>query len=103
MKERYDVECTGGAYRVLDPSGTVVATVGIRPEAFALVRVGVAVYTPATGNDPLSGNRTLPRHFSASQAKTLDLWPSWRTGRTASSLRPDAHRAYLNAVEEAFG
>jgi hypothetical protein len=38
MKERYEVDCAGDVYRVLDPSGAAVATFQRRPEAFALVR-----------------------------------------------------------------
>ncbi|TJV70743.1 MAG: hypothetical protein E5X76_18275 [Mesorhizobium sp.] len=38
MKERFEVEATESGYRVLDPKGTVVATVQRRPHAFEFVR-----------------------------------------------------------------
>jgi len=65
MKERYEVDCADGAYRVLDPSGAVVATFRRRPDAFAFVRDwGGRVHLEWART--VLNNRIVSGHFSAS-------------------------------------
>ena len=83
MKERYEVDCAGDAYRVLDPSGAVVATVQRRPEAFAFVRDrGGRVHLQWART--MLNNRIIPKDFSASHGP-------FRAGRLMPVISGDEH------------
>lgn len=64
MKERFEVETTESGYRVLDPAGMVVATVGRTPQAFELVR-GRGGRVHLQWARTMIGNQTVPHDFSA--------------------------------------